>query len=245
MSGVLIVTGASRGIGAAIARMAAARGFDVCVNYQASADKADAVVADIEKAGGRAIAVQADTSQEADVERLFETVDKQLGPLTGLINNAGTTARACLVQDVDAASLERCFGTNVIGYFLCAREAIRRMATDQGGQGGSIINISSVAAQLTNAFEWLHYGASKAAVDCFTRGLALEVAGQGIRVNAIRPGPVKTEINTPERIERIEKTIPLGRFGEADEIAEAVLWMMSDMAAYCTGSILNVAGGRG
>jgi len=225
--------------------MAGARGYDLCVNYQSSAEKAAEVVADIEKSGARAIAVQADTSREGDVERMFETVDQELGPVVGLVNNAGTTARNCIVEDVDAASLERCFGTNVIGYFLCAREAIRRMATDKGGKGGVIINISSVAAQLTNAFEWLHYGASKAAVDCFTRGLALEVAGQGIRVNGIRPGPVKTEINSPERIERIEKTIPLGRFGEVDEIAEAVLWMMSDKASYCTGSILNVAGGRG
>lgn len=245
MSGVLIVTGASRGIGAAIARMAGARGYDVCVNYQSSAEQAAEVVADIERAGVRALAVQADTSREAEVERMFDTVDAALGPVTALVNNAGTTARNCMVKDVDAASLERCFGINVIGYFLCAREAIRRMATDQGGAGGVIVNISSVAAQLTNAFEWLHYGASKAAVDCFTRGLALEVAGQGIRVNGIRPGPVKTAINSPERIERIEKTIPLGRFGEADEIAEAVMWMMSDKAAYCTGSILNVSGGRG
>ena len=218
MSGVLIVTGASRGIGAAIARMAGARGYDVCVNYQSSAEQAAEVVADIERAEVRALAVQADTSREAEVERMFETVDEALGPVTALVNNAGTTARNCMVKDVDASSLERCFGTNVIGYFLCAREAIRRMATDQGGAGGVIVNISSVAAQLTNAFEWLHYGASKAAVDCFTRGLALEVAGQGIRVNGIRPGPVKTAINSPERIERIEKTIPLGRFGEAEAL---------------------------
>lgn len=245
MSKVLIVTGASRGIGAGIARMAGARGYDVCVNYQSSADAAGEVVADIERGGQRAIAVQADTSKEDEVVRLFETVADQLGPLSALVNNAGTTGKNCLVEDVDQAALERCFGTNVIGYFLCAREAIRHMSTRKSGQGGDIVNISSVAARLTNAFEWLHYGASKAAVDCFTRGLALEAIDDGIRVNSVRPGPVATAIHSAERIARIEATMPIHRIGEVDEIAEAVMWLMSDKAGFCVGSILDVAGGRG
>ncbi len=245
MSNVLIVTGASRGIGAAIARMAGARGYDVCVNYRSNADKAAAAVADIEAAGARAIAVQADTAQEDDVVRLFQTVADQLGPITGLVNNAGTTGKNCLVEDIDQASLEHIFGVNVIGYFLCAREAIRHMSTRKGAAGGHIVNISSVAAKITNAFEWLHYGASKAAIDCFTRGLALEAIEDGINVNAVRPGPVATDIMTTERIERIEKVMPIGRVGETDEIAEAVLWLMSDQAGFCVGSILDVAGGRG
>ena len=241
----MIVTGASRGIGAAIARAGGAAGYAVCVNYNASPDKAEAVVADITAAGGRAVAVQADMAREADIVRLFETCERDLGPVTALVNNAGVTARSCLVEDVDAETLDTCFRINISAYFLCAREAVRRMSTKHGGQGGAIVNISSVAAIITNAFVWLHYGASKGAVDTFTRGLALEVAEQGIRVNGVRPGLTETDINPPGRIESLAAQFPLKRAAQPEEIAEAAIWLLSDKAGYCTGSILNVAGGRG
>lgn len=244
MSEVLIVTGASRGIGAAIARLAGRRGYDVCVNYLSRRERADAVVAEIADAGGRAIAVQADTGQEGDIVRLFETVDRELGPVTALVNNAGITGRRCLIEEVDAGTLEQVLRVNVAGYFLCAREAIKRMSTKTGGPGGVIVNISSVAALLSNAFDWVHYGASKGAVDTFTKGLALEGAEHGIRCNAVRPGMTDTDISPAERAAAIAPTIPLKRVAAPEEIAEAALWLLSDKASYCTGTIVNASGGR-
>jgi NAD(P)-dependent dehydrogenase (short-subunit alcohol dehydrogenase family) len=245
MSEVLIVTGSSRGIGAALARAGGKRGFDVCVNYNTNPALAEEVVADIREAGAKAVAVHANMMREEDIVRMFETVDRELGLVTALVNNAGITARRCLVEEVDAASLEACFMTNIAAYFLCGREAIKRMSIRKGGKGGRIVNISSVAALLTNAFTWLHYGASKAAIDTFTRGLALETAPDGIRVNAIRPGMIDTDINPPGRIAAALHEIPMRRAGTLDEVVAAVMWLLSDEASYCTGAILDVAGGRG
>jgi NAD(P)-dependent dehydrogenase (short-subunit alcohol dehydrogenase family) len=245
MSEVLMVTGASRGIGAALARAGGERGFAVCVNYLTNPAKAEEVVADIRKAGAKAIPVHADMTREDDIVRMFETVDRELGAVTALVNNAGITSRRCLVEEVDAATLEACFKTNIAGYFLCAREAIKRMSVRKGGKGGRIVNISSVAALLTNAFTWLHYGASKAAIDTFTRGLALETAPDGIRVNGVRPGLIDTEINPPGRIAALLDEIPMRRAGTLEEVVAAVMWLLSDEASYCTGAILDVAGGRG
>ncbi|MDP6350722.1 MAG: SDR family NAD(P)-dependent oxidoreductase, partial [Alphaproteobacteria bacterium] len=224
--GVLVVTGASRGIGAAVARMAGARGYAVCVNYKSASGRAAEVVADITEAGSRAVAVQADMASEDDIVRLFETTDRALGPATALVNNAGITGPNCLIEDVDGATLETVFRTNVAGYFLCAREAIKRMSVKNGGGGGAIVNVSSVAALLSNAFEWVHYGASKAAVDTFTMGLALEAAEHGIRANGVRPGPTVTDLLRSERDERLAPTIPLKRAAMPDEIAEAILWLL-------------------
>ncbi len=244
MSDVLIVTGGSRGIGAAVARLGGERGYDVCVNYLSNRERADQVVAQITDGGGRAIAVQADAGSESDVVRLFETVDRELGPVTALVNNAGITGRRCLIEEVDAATLEQVFRVNVAGCFLCAREAIKRMSVKTGGPGGVIVNVSSVAALLSNAFDWVHYGASKAAVDTFTKGLALEAADHGIRCNAVRPGMTDTDISPRDRAAAIAPTIPLKRIAAPEEVAEAILWLLSDKASYCTGTIVNVSGGR-
>ena len=244
MQKVAIVTGSSRGIGAAIARQAAAEGYAVCVNYHASEDRALEVVASIENLGGRAIAVQADVGIEADIVRLFDETERQLGRPDVLVNNAATTGRRCLIEDVDLDMLDTVFRLNIGGYFICAREAIKRMSTKYGGRGGIVVNVSSVAALLSNAFDWVHYGASKGAIDTFTRGLALEGAEHGIRCNAVRPGMTETDINPSDRLESIAPTIPLKRVAQPEEIAEAVLWLMSDKAAYCTGTIINVSGGR-
>jgi len=243
-SKVLIVTGASRGIGAAIARQAGREGYAVAVNYVRDREAALKVCEDIRAWGSRALPVQADVSREAEVVRLFETADAELGPLSALVNNAATTGRRCLIEDVDEETLHRVLALNVAGYFLCAREALKRLSTQRGGQGGVVVNVSSVAALLGNAFDWVHYGASKGAIDTFTRGLALEGAPHGVRCNAVRPGMVRTEINPEDRIASIAPTIPLGRVAEAPEIAEAVLWLLSDKASYCTGTIMNVSGGR-
>ena len=224
--------------------MAGARGYAVCVNYKSSSGRAAEVVAAISESGGRAVAVQADMASEDDIVRLFETTDRALGPTTALVNNAGITGPNCLIEDVDAAALETVFRVNVAGYFLCAREAIKRMSVKNGAEGGAIVNVSSVAALLTNAFEWVHYGASKAAVDTFTLGLALEAAEHGIRVNGVRPGLTATDILPSERNARLVPSIPLKRVAAPDEIAEAILWLLSDRASYCTGVILNVSGGR-
>ena len=246
--GTLIVTGAGRGIGAAIAKMAGARGFAVAVNYTKNAQAAADVVRSIVSSGGRAVAIHADISREKEILRLFETAERELGPLTALVNNAAITGGFARVEAVSFATLTQVFEVNVIGAMLCAREAVKRMSTRNVAGGGAIVNISSRAAQIGGAGEWVHYAASKGALDTFTIGLAREVAAQGIRVNAVAPGHVLTELHAssgdPERMTRLAPTIPMGRAGTPEEIAEAVLWLLSPAASYTTGAILAVGGGR-
>jgi NAD(P)-dependent dehydrogenase (short-subunit alcohol dehydrogenase family) len=248
MAGVMIVTGGSRGIGAATAKLAAERGYAVCVNYRAKRDAADDVVRYITTAGGRAFAVGADVAIESEVERLFATVDAELGPLTALVNNAGILERQTRVDAIDAARLDRIFATNVRGAFICAREAVRRMTTAHGGRGGAIVNVSSRAAQLGAPGEYVDYAASKAALDALTIGLAREVAAEGIRVNGVRPGIIYTDIHAdggePGRVDRLGPTLPIRRGGHAIEVARAILWLLSEEASYSTGTFIDVAGGR-
>ncbi len=248
MDQILIVTGGSRGIGAATARLAGTRGYAVCVNYHQNQAAADTVVRDIERAGGRAIAVAADVAREADVVRLFQTVDEQLGRVTALANNAGIVERQMRVEAVDAERLQRILATNVIGPFLCAREAIRRMSTRHGGAGGAIVNVSSIASRLGAPDEYVDYAASKGAIDTLTIGLAREVVSEGIRVNAVRPGIVDTDIHAsggePDRVQRVTPSIPMKRAGQPEEIANAILWLLSDEASYATGTIVDITGGR-
>jgi NAD(P)-dependent dehydrogenase (short-subunit alcohol dehydrogenase family) len=245
---VLLVTGGSRGIGAATTRLAARRGFSVCINYSHRQREAEALVNDICNAGGAAIAVQADISVESEVMRLFESVDKQLGRLTALVNNAGTVDRMMRLESMGAERLQRVFSLNTIGSFLCAREAVRRMSLRHGGSGGSIVNVSSGAARYGSPGEYVDYAASKAAVDTLTIGLAKEVAEDGIRVNAVRPGLIYTEIHEksgePGRVDRLASTIPMKRGGQPDEVATAILWLLSAEASFVSGAILDVAGGR-
>jgi NAD(P)-dependent dehydrogenase (short-subunit alcohol dehydrogenase family) len=248
MSKVLVITGASRGIGAATARLAAATGYSVCVNYVRNREAATRVVADLEAAGARAIAVQADVSVESDVVRLFETTDKALGISCGLVNNAGILETQMRVDAMSAARLHRVLSTNVIGAFLCAREAVRRMSTRHGGAGGAIVNVSSGAARLGSPGEYVDYAASKGAVDTLTIGLAREIAEEGIRVNAVRPGFIYTEMHAsvgePDRVDRVKAFVPMKRGGTADEVARAILWLLSDEASFTTGAFIDVTGGR-
>lgn len=248
MKPVILITGASRGIGAATARLAATRRYAVAVNYRADREAAEAVVDEIRSGGGTAVAIRADVSVESDVVALFETVDDRLGTLTALVNNAGVLARQSRVEDIDAARIARIFATNVTGAFLCAREAVRRMSTRHGGDGGAIVNVSSAAARLGSAGEYVDYAASKGAVDTLTRGLANEVATEGIRVNAVRPGFIYTDMHAsggePRRVDRIKTSLPMQRGGFPEEVATAILWLLSDEASYTTGSFLEVAGGR-
>ncbi len=245
---VVMVTGASRGIGAATARLAAKAGYDVCLNYVRNGEAAEAVGEEVRALGVRAIVVQADVGEERDVMRLFEECDRALGCLTALVNNAGILEHHMRVEDMDAGRLQRVMNTNIVGSFLCAREAVRRMSSKKGGKGGSIVNISSVAARLGAPEEYVDYAASKGAIDTMTVGLAKEVAQEGIRVNAVRPGPIHTDIHAsggePNRIERIKGAIPMKRGGDPEEVAHAILWLLSDEASYTTGALLDVAGGR-
>ncbi len=240
----LIVTGGSRGIGASIARLAAKEGWQVCVSYLSNKAAADEVVRDCRGHGGTAIAVRADVSVESDVVGLFDQAESELGPLRGLVNNAGIVGQRSLVRDYQNGRTERIFATNVFGAFRCAREAVRRF----GSLGGVIVNLSSRAAELGSAGEYVDYAASKAAVDTMTVGLAKEVARDGIRVNAVRPGLIRTDMHAsggqPDRIERLADSIPMGRGGDPDEIAEAVVWLLSDKASYVTGALIDVSGGR-
>jgi len=247
-AGTLIVTGASRGIGAAIAKLAAERGFSVAVNFSTGKAEAEAVAQQIVSGGGRARAIQADISREEDVTRLFATAKRELGAITALVNNAAITGGFSRVDQVTAKALTQVMAVNVTGAFLCAREAVRRMSTRHGGAGGAIVNISSRAAQTGSAGEWVHYAASKGAIDSFTIGLAREVATEGVRVNAVAPGLIETGLHAangaPDRLDRLAGTIPMQRPGTALEVAEAVLWLLSPAASYTTGAILEVGGGR-
>ena len=248
MAPVYLITGGSRGIGAAVARLAAEQGASVCVNYVANGDAAQAIVDDIKGQGGQAIACQGDMAIEADIQRVFDECTAALGPVTVLVNNAGVLDMEGNLEDFSADRISRIINLNVTGALLCAREAVRRMSTDNGGHGGSIINISSMAATLGSGGAYVDYAASKGAIDALTIGLAREVARQGIRVNGIRPGIIETDIHAsggnPTRAEDLADTVPMGRPGKPQEVAEAVIWLASDKASYITGSTINVSGGR-
>lgn len=248
MSRVMLITGASRGIGAATARLAAQQGYALCLNYHQRADAANAVLEQVRGLGVTAIAVQADVADETQVLHMFEAIDRELGRLDVLVNNAGMLEQQMRLEQMDAARWSRVLGANVIGSFLCAREAIKRMSTRHGGQGGAIVNLSSVAARLGAPGEYIDYAAAKGAIDSMTLGLAKEVASEGIRVNAVRPGVIHTEIHAaggePDRVERVKASVPMGRGGQAEEIAEAILWLASEQASYTSGALLDVAGGR-
>jgi len=245
---VIIVTGSSKGIGAATARLAARRGHAVCINYLNDQLAAANIVDAIQREGGTALAVQADVGSESDVERLFETAERELGKLSALVNNAATLEVQSRLEAMDSARLHRIFTTNVIGAMLCAREAVRRMSTRHGGRGGGIVNVSSKAATLGSPGEYVDYAATKGALDTFTIGLAKEVAEEGIRVNGVRPGLIHTEMHAkggePGRIERVKPSIPMQRGGQPEEVAAAILWLLSEEASYITGTMLDVSGGR-
>jgi NAD(P)-dependent dehydrogenase (short-subunit alcohol dehydrogenase family) len=248
MSKVMMITGASRGIGAATARLAARRGYAVCVNYLRNRAAAETVTDEITRAGGRAIAVAADVASEPDVVRLFQAADKALGPLDALVNNTGILEHHTRLENMDAARLNRIFTTNITGSFLCSREAVRRMSTRHGGKGGAIVNVSSAASRIGSPGEYVDYAASKGAIDTLTLGLSKEVAAEGIRVNAVRPGVIYTEIHAaggePNRVDRVKDSVPMKRGGRPEEVAEAILWLLSDESSYCTGTIVDVTGGR-
>ena len=245
---VMIVTGGGRGIGACTARLAGARGYAVCVNYLRDREAATGVADSIEQAGGNAIAVQADISVEADILRLFETVDKELGLPTALVNNAARLEQQMRLEAMDPARLHRMFATNVVGTMLCSREAVRRMSRRSGGGGGAIVNVSSGAALYGSPGEYVDYAATKGAVETFTMGLAREVAEEGIRVNGVRPGFIYTELHAaggePGRVDRVKSLVPMQRGGQPEEVASAILWLLSDEASYVTGTFIDVAGGR-
>jgi NAD(P)-dependent dehydrogenase (short-subunit alcohol dehydrogenase family) len=248
MSRVILVTGSSRGIGAATAALAAERGYSVCVNYRTNSVAADHVVAQCHAAGANAVSVQADVANEKDVERLFRAVDAEYGRLDALVNNAGILETQMRMEQMDVERWRRLFAANVFGTFLCCREAMRRMSTKLGGAGGTIVNVSSIAARTGAPGEYVDYAASKAAVDALTVGLSREVAMEGIRVNAVRPGFIYTDIHAsggePDRVDRVKGSVPMQRGGRPKEVAAAILWLLSDEASFATGSIIDLAGGR-
>ncbi len=248
MSQVVLITGGSRGIGAATALLAAQKGWAVAVNYSSNSLAADEVVRQIRQGGGSAITVQADVAEESQVLAMFEKVDAKLGRLTALVNNAGVVDRTARVDGMSVARLKRMFDINVIGTMVCAREAVKRMSTRYGGAGGSIVNMSSAAARLGAPGQYVDYAASKGAIDTFTIGLAKEVAAEGIRVNAVRPGIIETDIHAsgglPDRARDLAPQVPMQRSGTADEVAQAIVWLLSEESSYTTGAMLDVAGGR-
>lgn len=248
MDKVIIITGASRGIGAATALLAAAEGYRICINYHADDEAAHRVLAQVRELGAEAIAVRADVSVEDEVISLFQRVDHELGPVTALVNNAGTIGQQSRVEAMSEFRLLKVMKTNVVGPILCAKHALARMSTRHGGRGGAIVNVSSVAARLGSPNEYVDYAASKGALDTFTLGLAKEVAGEGVRVNGVRPGYIFTDFHAlsgdPDRVRKLEPGIPMGRGGQAHEVAEAIIWLLSDKASYSTGSFLDLGGGR-
>ena len=240
----LLIAGGSRGIGAATARMAAARGYDVAVNFRSSAKAADQVVADVKKSGRQALALQGDMSVEADIERVFDEAAKALGPISHFVHSAGIPGKNSRLDAASAATIREVIDVNLYGGILCARAAVRRMSTAHGGQGGSIVMLGSIASVTGGGGEYVFYAAAKGGIDLLTVGLAREVAKEGVRINTIRPGPIVTEIHEPGRLERVGPLLPMGRPGEPDEVAETVLFLLSDAASYISGAVLNVSGAR-